>query len=81
MYFNLKEVVILGVSFQCHSKYSVHVKNKLIKANRCLYILGSLRKEGYSQSVSQSVSLTVRHSVSRSVGQLVDWSVRNRPLI
>ena len=45
-----EEVVILGVTFQCNSKYSVHVKNKLIKANKCLHVLRSLRKEGYTQS-------------------------------
>ena len=45
-----KEVEILGVTFQCDSKFSVHVKNKLIKANKSLLILRTLRKEGYNQS-------------------------------
>ena len=45
-----KEVEILGVTFQCDSKFSVHVKNKLIKANKSLHILRRLCKEGYSQS-------------------------------
>ena len=45
-----KEVEILGVTFQCDSKFSVHVKNKLIKANKSLHILRTLRKEGYNQS-------------------------------
>ena len=31
-------------------KFSVHVKNKLIKANKFLHILTTLRKEGYNQS-------------------------------
>ena len=31
-----KEVEILGVAFQCDSKFSVHVKNKLIKGNKSL---------------------------------------------
>ena len=31
-------------------KFSVHVKNKLIKANKSLHILRTLRKEGYNQS-------------------------------
>ena len=44
------EVVILGVTFQCDSKFSTHVKNKLIKANKCLFILRSLRKEGYKKT-------------------------------
>ena len=45
-----KKVEILGVTFQCDSKFSVHVKNKLIKANKSLHILRTLRKEGYNQS-------------------------------
>ncbi|CAB3991556.1 Hypothetical predicted protein [Paramuricea clavata] len=44
-----KAVKVMGVTFQCDGKFGEHVKNKLIKANKCLYILRSLRKEGYSQ--------------------------------
>ena len=40
------EVEILGITFQCDSKFSVHVKNKLIKANKSLHILRRLCKEG-----------------------------------
>ena len=43
-------VSILGVTFQGNCKFNAHVKNKLIKANRCLYVLRSLRKEGYKQA-------------------------------
>ena len=45
-----KEVEILGVTFQCDSKFSLHVKNKLIKANQSLQILRTLRKGGCNQS-------------------------------
>ena len=45
-----KEVEVLGVTFQCDSKFSLHVKNKLIKANQSLQILRTLRKGGYNQS-------------------------------
>ena len=45
-----KEVEILGVTFQCDSKFLVQVKNKLIKANKFLHILRRLCKEGYNQS-------------------------------
>ena len=45
-----KEVEILGVTFRCDSKVSVHVKNKLIKANKFLHILRTLCKEEYNQS-------------------------------
>ena len=40
---------ILGVMFQDNCKYSEHVRAKLIKANKCLFVLRSLRKEGFSQ--------------------------------
>ena len=43
------ELPILGVSFQENCKYSEHVRAKLIKANKCLFVLKSLRKEGFSQ--------------------------------
>ena len=44
-----KEVEILGVTFQCNSKFSVHAKNKLTKANKSLHIRRTLLKKGYSQ--------------------------------
>ena len=34
---------------QENCKYSEHVRAKLIKANKCLFVLRSLRKEGFSQ--------------------------------
>ena len=40
---------ILGVKFQENCKYGEHVHAKLIEANKCLFVLRSLRKEGYSQ--------------------------------
>ena len=43
-------VSILGVTFQRDCKFNTHVKNKLVKANKCLYVLRSLRKEGYKQA-------------------------------
>ena len=39
----------MGVTFQKNCKYSEHVRAKLIKANKCLFVLKSLRKEGFSQ--------------------------------
>ena len=35
---------------QCDSKFSVHVKNKLTKANKSLHMLRTLCKEGYNQT-------------------------------
>ena len=43
------ELPILGVTFQENCKFSEHVRAKLIKANKCLFVLRSLRKEGFSQ--------------------------------
>jgi len=43
-------VSILGVTFQSNCKFNAHVKNKLVKANRYLYVLRSLCKEGHKQA-------------------------------
>ena len=40
---------ILGVTFQENCKHSEHIRAKLIKANKGLFVLRSLRKEGFSQ--------------------------------
>ena len=40
---------ILVVTFQENCKYSEHVHAKLIKPNKCLFVLRPLRKEGFSQ--------------------------------
>ena len=40
---------ILGVTFHSDCKFTKHVKTKLYEANRCLYVIRSLRKEGYGQ--------------------------------
>ena len=42
------ELSILGVTFQQNCKYSSHVCAKVIKANKSLFVLGFLRKEGMS---------------------------------
>ena len=55
------EEEILGLPLQCDSKFSVHVKNKLIKANKSLHILRTLRKEGV-QSVRNGPALSYNSS-------------------
>ena len=40
---------LLGVTLQSNCKFSEHVRQKLVKANRCLHVLRSFRKEHYSQ--------------------------------
>ena len=42
-------LTILGVTFQSDCKFAKHVKTKLYKANRCLYVIRSRRKEGCGQ--------------------------------
>ena len=42
------ELPILGVTFQENCKYSEHARAKLIKANKCLFVLRTLRKEDFS---------------------------------
>ena len=42
-------LVLLGLNFQPNSKFSEHVRLKLTKANKCLHILRTLRKELFSQ--------------------------------
>ena len=40
---------LIGVTLQSNCKFSENVRQKLVKANRCLHLLRSLRKEQYSQ--------------------------------
>lgn len=40
---------LLGITFQRDCKFSEHVKLKLTNANRCLYVLRTLRRERYTQ--------------------------------
>ena len=42
-------VVVLGMTFQENGKFSMHVKAKMLKANRSLCVIRTLRKEGISQ--------------------------------
>ena len=42
-------VVILGMTFQENGKFGMHVKAKMLKANKSLYVIRTLRKEGISQ--------------------------------
>ena len=43
------EVTILGLTFQSNCKFSTHLKEKLCKANKCLYVIRCLRNEGCGQ--------------------------------
>ena len=41
---------ILGIALQNNCKFSQQVKTKLYEANKCLFVIRSLRKEGYNQT-------------------------------
>ena len=42
--------VLLGVTLQSNGKFNEHVRTKLVKANKCLHVLRTLRKEHYSRA-------------------------------
>ena len=49
---NIKQynnISLLGVTIQGNCKFGLHVKAKLHEANKCLFVIRSLRKEGYTQ--------------------------------
>ena len=43
------ELKIVGLTFQPNCRFDIHVKSKLVKANKYLYIIRALRKEGCTQ--------------------------------
>ena len=42
-------ISLLGLTIQGNCKFSLHIKAKLHEANKCLFIIRCLRKEGYTQ--------------------------------
>ena len=40
----------IGVTLQSDGKFNEHVRTKLVKANKCLHVLRTLRKEHYPQA-------------------------------
>ena len=45
----VKDLVLLGVTFQSDTRFNIHVKNKLKKANKSLHVFRALRRKGYNQ--------------------------------
>ena len=46
-----KKMVLLGVTFQSNAnKFTTHVQEKLVKANKLLHVIRTLRAEGYNQN-------------------------------
>ena len=43
-------LILLGVTLQSDCKFNKRMKCKLMKANKCLYILRIMRKEQYNQT-------------------------------
>ena len=52
------QVIIVGVTFQNNCRFNRHVKNKLIKANKCVHILRTLRR-GYNKSGTNNLFKTL----------------------
>jgi hypothetical protein len=40
----VNKLVLLGVTFQSNTRFIIHVKDKLIKGNKSLYVLRTLRR-------------------------------------
>ena len=46
----VEKLVLSGVTFQSNIRFSIHVKNKLIRANKSIYyVLRTLRRDRYEQ--------------------------------
>ena len=45
----VESLKLLGITFQNNSMFTVHIKNKLLEANKCLFVIKSLKKEGFCQ--------------------------------
>ena len=43
------ELKIVGLTFQPNCMFDIHVKSKLVKAKKCLYVIRTLHKEGCTQ--------------------------------
>ena len=52
---------ILGLTIQSHCTFSYHLFEKLIEANKCLFVLGGLRKEGCMQEEIECLFLAKSH--------------------
>ena len=46
----VKGLVLLSVTFQSDTRFNIHVKNKLTKANKSLHVLRTHRRERYNQT-------------------------------
>ena len=75
------ELKLLGVIFQCNCKYASHVCEKLVKANKCLLVIRTLRQEGYNQEEQYSTDPLLRLSpppteillAGNLTGELKSW--------
>lgn len=64
-----KKFVLLGVTFQGNNRFNAHVREKFVKANKCLYVIRTLRAEGYNQNelnylFSSLICTTVNYGLS-----------------
>lgn len=75
------EIIILGLTFQPNCKFSSHLKEKLYKANKCLYVVRCLRKEVCSQAevdhlFSSIVLPNITYALSQHMGPLSQISLQ-----
>ena len=42
------DLKMLGVTFQSDNKFNIYIREILTSANKCLYVIRSLRKENYT---------------------------------
>ena len=61
----------LGLNFQQDGRFDRHVKDKLAKVNKCLYVIRSLRKERCSQLEVDYVFKTIVKLASVTYALLV----------
>jgi len=68
--------VLQGVTLQSDGKFNEHVRTKLVKANNCLHVLRTPRKEYYSQAeIDQLFISTVSPNLSYALSAYgASWS-------
>ena len=64
----VKDLVLLGVTFQSNTRFNIHAKNKLRKANKSLHVLRTLRRDGYNQKEIDYLYIVLPNSLIRACG-------------
>ena len=64
----VKDLVLLGVTFQSNTRFNIHAKNTLRKANKSLHVLRTLRRDGYNQKEIDYLYIVLPNSLIRACG-------------